>query len=106
MDLSCKFEPLDDGDAEVQLIAGEMGLGAGRYEFDLLGTNPREASVNRDGEDTTCGMTHCWTFRSLQVAVEASSPELDARMSTVSFAINERMPDASLPLLSRTVRDA
>jgi hypothetical protein len=106
-DLNCNFRKTSDGKSQIRLIAGESGIPPGLYVFELTGDNPKIVTENLDGEDTRCGMTQCWIFKSVtDVEGFTSFEDLDMETSAVGFAINNVMISAGMPLLDEMVRIA
>eukprot|EP00929_Paragymnodinium_shiwhaense_P030623 TRINITY_DN1731_c0_g2_i1.p1 TRINITY_DN1731_c0_g2~~TRINITY_DN1731_c0_g2_i1.p1 ORF type:complete len:3304 (+),score=505.88 TRINITY_DN1731_c0_g2_i1:116-10027(+) len=68
----------------------------GRYRFSVDVINPRTAGVNPEMSGTPCGHEHCWEFRT----TGPSGIPIDAPVACPNFEINNKMWQATMPMLT------
>merc|ERR1719238_2482994 len=100
----CSYIPrADDEGGTIWIYPGPLGLNAQTYVFTIIGTNPQETSMLQADQLMPCGFSMCWRFASLADATDLTSYR-DMPTYATGFAINRKMIQARLPLISKAVR--
>jgi hypothetical protein len=100
----CSYIPREDDEGgTIWIYPGKEGLQAQTYVFTIVGTNPPETSILQVDLLMPCGFSMCWRFATLADASDLTSFR-DMPTYATGFAINRKMIQARLPLISNAVR--
>jgi hypothetical protein len=100
----CSYIPRPDGEGgTIWIYPGSEGLAAQTYVFTIVGTNPQETSILQVDQLMPCGFSMCWRFATLADTDDLTSYR-DMPTYATGFAINRKMVQARLPLISEAVR--